>query len=448
MRPKASNDMGEDDLFRSRLDSIINMKAPLVQLAERIDWADLDAVYGSHYAEAGRPGVPTRMMVGLHILKHVHDLSDEAVCDRWVYDPYFQYFCGEYYFQHAFPHDRSSMTRWRQRIGAEALTRLLQESLSVAHKSGALKPEHVKRVTVDTTVQEKAIAFPTDARLVYGSIVKLAALSRQQGTRLRQSYIRVGKQALVMYGRYGHAKQYKRRKAKLRFLNKRLGRVIRDIKRKIRDEEALEEVFAMPLQQAEVILRQQKRNRGQKIYALHAPEVECIGKGKAHKPYEFGCKVSVTTTNARSPGGMFVLHAGAFHGNPYDGHTLGTVIRQTQAITGVEPERVYVDKGYKGHDAPNRFRVYRSGQKRGVFGQIKRELRRRSAVEAVIGHMKTDGRLDRNYLKGREGDKINAILTAIGHNFRLLINWFKALLRLILTMLLWQKYTPIQGAQL
>ncbi len=138
----------------------------------------------------------------------------------------------------------------------------------------------------------------------------------------------------------------------------------------------------MPLQQAEVVIRQQKRKRGQKMYALHAPEVECIciGKGKAYKPYEFGCKVSVTTTNAHSPGGIFVLHAGAFHGNLYDGHTLSTVIRQTQAITGVEPERVCVDEGYKGHDAPNRFRVYRSGQKRGVFGQIKRELRRRSAT--------------------------------------------------------------------
>ena len=171
--------------------------------------------------------------------------------------------------------------------------------------------------------------------------------------------------------------------------------------------------------------------------------MECIGKGKARKPYEFGCKVSVTTTNARSPGGMFVLHAGAFHGNPYDGHTLGTVIRQTQAITGIDPERIYVDKGYRGHDAPNRFRVYRSGQKRGVFGQIKRELRRWSAIEAIIGHMKTDGRLDRNYLKGRQGDRINAVMAGVGHNFRLLINWFRHLLRLILRALLLLKLRPM-----
>jgi len=441
MRPKAGGGDDADDLFRARLENIIDMKNPLVRLAHRVDWIGLDAAYGAHYAEAGRPGVPTRMMVGLHILKHVHDLSDEAVCERWVYDPYFQYFCGEVYFQHVFPHDRSSMTRWRQRIGADALTTLLQESLSVAHTSGALKPEHCRRVTVDTTVQEKAIAFPTDAKLVYGSIVRLAALARRHGVKLRQSYIRVAKQALIMHGRYAHAKQFRRRNARLRFLNKRLGRIIRDIRRKIGGDDRLEEAFAMPLQQAEAVIRQQSRKRGQKIYALHAPEVECIGKGKAHKPYEFGCKVSIATTNARSPGGMFVLHAKAFHGNPYDGHTLGTVVRELERITGIEPERIYVDKGYKGHDAPNPFRVYRSGQKRGVFGQIKRELKRRSAIEAVIGHMKTDGRLGRNFLKGREGDRINAILAAVGHNFRLLINWFRLLLCFILTAMFQQPRT-------
>ncbi len=161
--------------------------------------------------------------------------------------------------------------------------------------------------------------------------------------------------------------------------------------------------------------------------SLHAPEVECIAKGKPHKPYEFGCKVSITTTNARSPGGQFVLHAKAFHGRPYDGHTLDTVIAETQALTGVEIKRAYVDKGYLGHDAPKPLRVYRSSQKRGVHGQIKKELRRKAAIEPVIGHLKSEGHLDRNYLKGRLGDQANAVLTATGHNLRLVLRWLRKL---------------------
>ncbi len=160
-----------------------------------------------------------------------------------------------------------------------------------------------------------------------------------------------------------------------------------------------------------------------------------IGKGKAHKPWEFGCKVSIATTNARAKGGQFVVHAKAFHGNPYDGHTLRQVIEETRALTGRAIERVYVDKGYRGHDAPKPLSVFRSGQRRGVHGRIKRELRRRAAIEAVIGHMKTDGHLGRNFLKGRNGDHANAVLTAAGYNFRLILNWLRILLRKILESL-------------
>jgi IS5 family transposase len=206
------------------------------------------------------------------------------------------------------------------------------------------------------------------------------------------------------------------------------GRLIRDIRRKTAHDETLKETFAIPLSRAEQVRRQQQRQRGWKLYSLHAPEVECIAKGKAHKPYEFGCKVSITTTNARSPGGQFVLHAKALHGRPYDGHTLGAVITETQDLTGVEIKRAYVDKGYVGHNAPKPLRVYRSGQKRGVHGQIKRELRRRAAIEPVIGHLKSEGHLERNYLKGRNGDQANAVLTAAGHNFRLVLRWLRKLL--------------------
>jgi len=174
-----------------------------------------------------------------------------------------------------------------------------------------------------------------------------------------------------MAGRYAHAKQFKRHQREVRTLRTRLGRVIRDIRRKTEDDEQLREIFAVPLLRADQVRNQRQRQRGRKLYSVHAPEVECIGKGKAHRPYEFGCKVSIATINHRSPGGQFVVHAKAFHGNPYDGHTLGTVLRETEALTGIEIERVYVDKGYRGHDSPKPFRVYRSGQKGGVHGVIK-----------------------------------------------------------------------------
>jgi IS5 family transposase len=427
MKPSRRPLSGPDDLFRSQLENIIDMRHELVRLGAAIEWRFFEEAFDAFYSEEGRPGIPTRMMVGLHILKHMFDLSDEGVCERWVYDPYFQHFCGEAYFQHALPIDRSSLTRWRERIGAEGLAKVFQESLGVAHRVGALRAKDLRRVTVDTTVQPKNITFPTDAKLMHGAIVKLGRLAKRHQVPLRQSYVRVAKRAALMAGRYAHAKQFKRHQREMRFLRTRLGRLVRDIGRKTDDDEELTAVFATPLARADQVRRQRQRQRGWKLYSLHAPEVECIGKGKAHRPYEFGCKVSVATTNARAPGGQFVTHIKALHGNPYDGHTLGPVIKEMEAWTGITPERIYVDKGYAGHNHPKKFRVWRSGQKRGLTPTIKKELRRRSAIEAVIGHMKTDGRLDRNFLKGREGDRINAILVGAGYNYRLVLKWLRLL---------------------
>src|SRR3954451_9593377 len=192
----------------------------------------------------------------------------------------------------------------------------------------------------------------------------------------------------------------------------------------------------MALARANQIRSQQQRQRGWKLYSFHAPEVECIGKGKANARYEFGVKASIVTTNARAPGGRFVLHAKALPGNPYDGHTLDNVIDATESLTGRVIERAYVDKGYRGHDTANPRRVFIYGQKRGVFGIIKRELRRRSAIEAVIGHLKTDGHLGRCYLKGRDGNAANAVLSAVGYDLRLVLAWLRAFLRLVVSTLL------------
>ena len=431
MRPRKTETTGSGDLFRARLDQIIDMRHELARLADAIDWAWIDGALAGRFGLEGRPATEARFMVGFLLLKHIYALSDEGVCARWVENPYFQYFTGEEFFRHAFPHERSGLSHWRHRIG-DKLDVLLAESLRVAHDTGALKKNDLARITVDTTVQPKNVTHPTDAKLMLKAVEQLGKLSRAHGVELRQSYVRVTKRAALMAGRYAHAKQFKRCNRELKFLRTRLGRLIRDIRRKTEGYDRLEEVFAIPLSKAMQIRRQRQNQRGWKLYSWHAPETECIGKGKAHKPYEFGCKVSIATTNRRCKGGQFVLHAKALPGNPYDGHTLGTVIEETQALTGRDIERVYVDKGYRGHDAPKPLRVFLSGQKRGVHGQIKKELRRRSAIEAAIGHMKTDGHLGRNFLRGRHGDHANAVLTAVGYNFRLILKWLKGLLRPIL----------------
>jgi IS5 family transposase len=429
MRPKKIVPSNELDLYRSRLDQIINRRHELVQLAGKLDWAWIDDQIAPLFAEQGRPAVATRFMVGLLLLKHIYGLSDEEVCERWVDNPYFQFFTGEEFFQHEFPHERSGLSHWRKRLG-DKLELLLAETLRVAHDSGALRTRDLARVTVDTTVQPKNITFPTDAKLVHAAIQGLNRLADKHGVTLRQSYLRVAKRAALMAGRYAHAKQFNRHRRELRFLRTRLGRIVRDIARKVRGSD-LEMVFHEQLARARQIRSQEQRQRGYKIYSFHAPEVECIGKGKARAPYEFGVKASIVTTNRRAPGGQFVLHATSLPGNPYDGHTLAHVIDNTERLTGRAIERVFVDKGYRGHDAANPRRVFLSGQKRGVFGTIKRELRRRSAIEAVIGHLKNDGHLGRCFLKGWHGDAANVVLTAVGYNLRLVLRWLKALLCLI-----------------
>jgi IS5 family transposase len=420
----------QNDLFRAQLDQIINLDHPLVRLAQEIDWEFLARRFGSVCSGGpGQPPLPTRLMAGLLILKHMHNLSDEALCERWVENPYFQFFCGELVFRHELPFERSSLTRWRQRLGEEQLTALLQESLAVAHRTGALAGKDLERVVVDTTVQEKAIAHPTDARLTHRAIEKLVDLAKREGVELRQSYVRVAKRAAIMVGRYTHAHQFKRARREFKFLRTRLGRIIRDIRRKIDGNPALEGRFGPLLDLALRVRHQDQHQRGPKVYSLHAPEVECIGRGKARAPYEFGCKVSITTPVTAPKGGQFVLHAKALHGNPYDGHTLGPVIAELEHLTGVEVRRIHVDKGYRGHNYPNRFRVWISGQVRRVTRAIRREMHRRAAVEPVIGHLKSDHRMNRNYLKGRAGDRANAVLAAAGYNFALLLHWLEELLR-------------------
>jgi IS5 family transposase len=425
MRPRSPAEDGDEDLFRSRLANILDPRHELLRLAALTDWAALDAAFGPLYAETGRPGLPTRLMAGLHLLKHAKGLSDEQVCAQWTENPYFQAFCGEVWFRHRLPLDRSSLTRWRHRVGPERLEALLAESIAAAMRSGAMAESHAKRVTIDTTARTKAVAHPTDSHLLHAGVRWLTRLARRHGVRLRRSFVRLAARARREAARLMHGPGHAQALRHVRRLRAFLGRLHRDVGRKLAGRPDLEATFATAQMRIARLLARRPGDRG-KPYAPHAPEVECSGKGKARVRYEFGVKLGVAVSNARAPGGRFVLGVRALPGNPYDGHTLAAQIAQVERLTGERVERAYVDRGYRGHDA-DKERVFISRQRGGLTPTIRRELRRRNAVEPVIGRMKSDGLLERNHLAGAAGDAINAVLAAAGHNLRLLLVWLKLL---------------------
>jgi transposase, IS5 family len=416
------------DIFRSRLENIIDMRHPTVLLAQRIDWDSIAVSFGKFFCERGRPALPTRLLVGLHLIKHMEGLSDEAVCAAWVQNPYHQYFCGRQFFEHKLVLDRSSMTRWRGRVGPAQLETLLAETLRIALETNATTTEAFERVTVDTTVQTKAIAHPSDAHLLLRSIQTLARMAKAKGIKLRQSFLFVAKAARIEVTRLLHQRAHKQAMRNVRKLRTYAGRLHRDIGRKTAGHEELEVAFADILALVDRVIAQRKDSKN-KLYALHAPEVECIAKGKARTKYEFGVKASIATTNARTAGGQFIIGMMAVPGSPYDGHTLGQQIEQAERMTGVPVERAYVDLGYRGHTYKGKAEVYLPRDRSITSPAIKRERKRRSAIEPVIGHLKSDGLLERNHLKGADGDASNAILCAVGHNMRLLAAWLKLLWR-------------------
>lgn len=418
MRPKTTL-TNQFDLFRSHFKQILNPDHELCLLADAIDWSGFDGEFIDCYSDdMGRPGNATRLMVGLHYLKHAFNESDESVIERWVENPYWQYFCGFEHMQHECPIHPTSMVKWRQRVGADKLEPLLTETIRIALGHKQVTSQQLRKVTFDTTVQEKAIAFPTDARLYTKMLLRLVNLSKKRGIQLRQTYVRKAPQILKQQGRYAHARQFKRSRRCTKTLHTLLGRVVRDIARKtIHTDPQLHDY----LQRADRLLSQTRKSK-EKLYSIDAPEVECISKGKAHKRYEFGCKVSVAVTNTSN----WVVGVQALHGNPYDGHTLAGAIKQVERITERDIREVFVDKGYRGHDYIGDGEVHITGQR--IKGKARPALRkrkkRRSAVEPKIGHMKTDHRMSRNYLKGIEGDRINAMLAGIGANIRKLLAVF------------------------
>jgi IS5 family transposase len=424
MKPKKSpvkNRQG--DLFRIELSRIVDANHGLVKLSKVVDWQRLKELFGKTYCvDNGRPGVSTRLMVSLHYLKYTHNLSDEDVVDAWVENPYWQYFSGMKWFEHTVPIDPSSMTRWRKRIGDAGAEELLKETIEAGLKLKVVKPTQLKRVNIDTTVQEKEIRFPTDCRLYDRARERLVKAAKQRGIILRQNYNHVSKRLLFKQSRYAHAKQMKRAKKCTRSLKTILGRVIRDIERKY----PTPDLQLQSLLDISKKIHQQQQKDKNKTYSVHASEVECISKGKAHKRYEFGCKVSVAAT---SRGGWFV-GAKALHGNPYDGHTLSDALNQVERIARL-PEQVFVDRGYRGHDYSGDIEVHIDKIRRGKTAKsLWRWMKRRAAIEPGIGHLKREHRMDRNRLKGEEGDRLNAILSAAGMNFWKLLRCAADFLRL------------------
>jgi IS5 family transposase len=409
MRPK--REQPQRELFQVELEQLIDLHHPLVRLGMCIDWASFEQALGATYHPTqGAPGISTRLMVALHYLKYQHDLSDEDVVAAWVENPYWQHFSGQRTFQHRVPIEPSSRPRWRQRLGEAGAEQMLRTTIDAGIRMRVIRPAQLKRINVDTTVQTKAIRFPTDARLYNRCRARLVKMARQQGLVIKQSYEHVGRRLLMLSSRYAHARQMKRARAATRKLRTQLGRVMREIERQATEPT---EKLAKLLETARRIHAQQRHDKN-KVYSVHEPEVQCIAKGKAGKPYEFGNKVSVAVTSR----GGWMVGAKSFTGNPYDGHTLTAQLKQVNNLIGDKVSEAHVDMGYRGHDDEGAVTVRVDKRQRGKTPRaLWRWMKRRAAVEPSIGHLKAEHRLERNRLKGVAGDAINAILSAAAMNF-------------------------------
>lgn len=426
MKPK-KKDAPQKELFQHELVELVDPRHALVKLAYLIDWGPLEKEFSAPFHDSfGRPAKSVRLMTGLLLLQHTFNLSDEEVVARFVENPYYQYFCGNIFFEHTFPCDPTSLTRWRKRLGRQGCEKILQLTIDAGLKSKTIKKSDFHRVIVDTTVQEKNIAHPTDSKLYAKALLEMVRMAKQAGITLRQTYTRTAKQLTWMIGRYAHAKQFKRMKRSLKSLKTLMGRVWRDLGRKVGPEtDGVVKIKDFLANVSRLIIPP----KGQKLYSLHAPDVLCFNKGKARRPYEFGSKVSVAITHRTG----FVVGCKSLRNNPYDAHSLQEALDQVEHLTRHTVDQVFVDKGYRGHGVSSKA-VFISGQRRGITPTLKKHLKRRQAIEPIIGHMKNDGKLGRNYLKGLLGNTINALLSGAGQNMRSLLN---ALYLLLLFLWRW-----------
>ena len=404
----------QKNLFQPLLAEFINREHELILLSEEISWDELEKEFAPLYSTTGTPGKPIRLMCGLLILKQLYDLGDETVIPAWIQNPYFQYFCGEAHFQWKQPCDPSDLVHFRKRIGADGIEKIFAQSVRIHGKQG-----QNKNINIDSTAQEKNITFPTDTKLRKKIIDKCVAIAKKENIELRQSYKRTVKKCLLQSRFSRHPKRRKQARAAQRKIKTIASRLVRELYRKLP-----EHTLSYHQNKLELFTRvlNQQINDKDKIYSLHEPEVSCIAKGKAHKPYEFGNKASIATTQ----NGNVIVAAVSFQGNPHDSKTLDKTLEQHQRITGIEAQSANVDRGYRGvkrirdtqiimPDNGNNNTPYEKQKMRNRF-------RRRASIEPVISHMKHQYRMITNYLKGATGDAINIMMSAAAFNFKSWMN--------------------------
>lgn len=390
----------------------LNPRHELYLLSNEIDWDYFEKEFEKYYSDKGRPAHSIRLMTSLLILKSVYNLSDEKLIEEhWEMNAYFQYFSGEIHQKWGQPCAASDLVYFRKRIGEEGIEKVFKHSIDKHGKDGK-DPD----VSVDSTVQEKNITYPTDSKLHKKIIDKCVKIAKEEGIRLRRSYKRTSKQLVRDTYNGNHPRRRKKSNAARRKLKTIAGRLIRELQRKLPTG-----LYKVELDLFERVLAQQKNSKN-KIYSLHEPEVYCMSKGKAHKKYEYGCKASVVLTQKTG----IIVGALTFKTNVYDGHTLPEVLKQTQELTGKVPKTATVDRGYKGKQmvGTTKINIPKPPLKRDTEYQKRKKrkhFRRRAAIEPVIGHLKQDYRAARNYLKGQIGDSINFMMAAAGFNFRKLM---------------------------
>lgn len=406
----SSPENNQNQFLMNNLAEMLDPRQSLYQLALKIDWSEFEESFGEHYAHKGRPAKPIRLMVGLLILKQLYDLSDQEVVSQWTQNPYFQFFSGEQEFQWQLPCDPSELTHFRKRIGSLGAQKILEVSVGIHDKQAA-----EKEVIADTTVQEKNITFPTDSKLSKKIIEKCIKIACDQGISLRRSYKRTVPKLIKAQYNSKHPRRAKAARKAQRSLKTIAAKLVRELRRKL-GAEALES-YEQQLRLFEKVLSQNKHDKN-KIYSLHEPEVSCISKGKEHKKYEFGQKASIIKTKNSG----VIVGAMSFANNPYDGHTLEAALKQVEAIVEQRPEICLVDKGYRGCKQVDGTEVLMpsAGNKNQTAYQkqkARKRFRKRAGIEPVIGHLKSDFKLKRNYLKGLVGDEINIMLSAAAFNF-------------------------------
>ena len=420
---------GQTSFLMPTLAEQLDPRQPLKLPADTLPWSEFEQAFGKYYSEEGRPAKPVRLMAGLLLLKQMFNQGDETVVATWVQNPYWQYFCGMTGFQWQLPCDPRDWVYFRQRIGEAGVQRIFQVTVQM-HGPKASE----KEVVVDTTVQEKNITHPTDTKLAQKIIRRCWKLADGHGVKLRRRY-RKATRHYVMARRW--RRDPKKRKAAHRALRKLkiiAGRLIRELERKLPPDVRTTQQDAFALYRR--VLAQQSGDR-EKIYSLHEPQVYCMSKGKEHKKYEFGCKASVVMTQTHG----ILVGAVAHEENLYDGDALRPALEQTRAVTGQQPVRAIVDRGYRGRKEVDGTEVLlpgkaKPGQSKSVSAKMRARFRRRAAIEPVIGHLKQQYRLARCYLKGFVGDQVNLLLAAAAWNLRKWLRlaslfWLQLLSRLL-----------------